>query len=138
MTASDEAQGGAKRKVLLVDDDKFLLDMYTLKFNQSGYDVHACLSVADALDILAKGFMPEAILFDLIMPDKDGFAFLQELRARSLAPGAIKVALSNQSADSDQMRAKDLGADLCLVKASLIPSEVVNTLNEVLRARTQK
>jgi CheY-like chemotaxis protein len=127
-----------KAKILLIDDDKFLLNMYTMKFMQTGYEVHACLSVAEALDVMTNGFTPDAILFDLIMPDMDGFMLLDQLRARKLAPGALKAALSNQSADNDQNHAKDLGADLCLIKASLIPSEVVNIIDQELHKRNAK
>ena len=118
--------------ILLVDDDNFLLNMYVLKFNQMGYDAHGCLSVKDALETLSKGLVPDAIVFDLIMPEMDGYAFLDRIAADKLAPAALKVALSNQSNDADQMHAKNAGADLCLVKASLIPSEVVNTIGAEL------
>ncbi len=124
-----------KGNVLLVDDDKFLLDMYALKFTHEGYDVHACLSVADGVDVLSKGFAAEAILFDIIMPEQDGFAFLEIMKAQKLGEGAIKIALTNQSSESDQTHAHDLGADLCLVKASMIPSEVVNTVGGEIAKR---
>ncbi|HVM73907.1 MAG TPA: response regulator [Candidatus Paceibacterota bacterium] len=123
-------------KILLVDDDKFLLEMYTMKFTQQGFEPQGYLSAKEALDVLVKGFVPQAILFDLIMPELDGFAFLEQLRSQKLAPNALKVALTNQNSESDQMHVKDLGADLCLVKASMIPSEVVNTVSAALAKRT--
>lgn len=133
-----ETNGASKGKVMLVDDDKFLLNMYAMKFSQSGYEVHACPSALEALDVLAKGFVPDAILFDLIMPDVDGFALLERIHSGKLAENALKVALSNQSGDEDQNHARDLGADLCLIKASLIPSEVVNTIDRELGKRRTK
>jgi len=119
-----------KGKVLLLDDDKFLADMYSMKFVQSGYDVTACLSVDDAIAALKGGFVPEAVLFDIVMPVHDGFSFLQKLRDEKLAEGAIKIALTNQSDDEEQKKAKDLGADRYIIKASMIPSEVVNIVGE--------
>ncbi len=68
-----------KIAVLLVDDDKFLLDMYAMKFIQQGFIVHACLSVTDAIAAIKGGFEPDVALFDLIMPEHDGFSFLQML-----------------------------------------------------------
>ena len=121
-----------------MDDDKFLLDMYVLKFAHEGYTVHGCLSVADGLAVLNKGFPADAVVFDIIMPDQDGFAFLETMKVQKLGEGAVKIALSNQSNEADQTHARDLGADLCLVKASLIPSEVVNIVGEEIAKRKHK
>ena len=120
--------------ILLVDDDKFLLDMYSMKFTQSGYTVQSCLSAVDALETLRHGFIPEAILFDITMPECDGFQFLEKLNAEKLAPKALKIALTNQSTDTEKKRALELGADQFLIKAMMIPSEVVNTVTTALGA----
>lgn len=121
-----------KGNVLLVDDDKFLLDMYAMKFTQSGYTAHGCLSVTEGLEILHKGFLAHVILFDLIMPERDGFALLEALRVEKLALDALKIALTNQNDETDQLHAKELGADACYVKASMIPSEVVKMVGEAM------
>jgi CheY-like chemotaxis protein len=122
--------------ILLVDDDKFLLDMYSMKFVQEGYNVQACLSGPDAISIVKGGFIPDAILFDLTMPECDGFQFLQLLTKENLAKTAVKMALTNQSTDAEKQKILELGADQFLVKATLIPSEVVNTVNTALSKRT--
>ena len=124
-----------KVKVLLLDDDKFLLDMYTMKFVQQGFDVHACLSVLNALDVLRGGFVPDVILFDIIMPEFDGFAFLKFMRDEKLSPDSLRIALTNQSDDSEKQRAHELGADRFLIKATMIPSEVVTMVKQELAAR---
>lgn len=122
-----------KHDILLIDDDKFLLDMYTMKFVQQGFGVQACLSVKDAIELLRRGdYAPDAILFDIAMPEEDGFAFLEALGAQHLCPGAKKVALTNQSSEDDRQHALSLGADLYLVKASMIPSEVVQAVTAAL------
>lgn len=121
-----------KTNILLVDDDKFLLDMYTMKFVREGYTVHACMSADDALKTLRDGFVPAVILFDITMPGQDGFAFLQSLQTEHLAEHALKIALTNQSTDAEKAKAIELGAADYLVKATLIPSEVVNTIKTAL------
>jgi len=129
----------ARAAVLLLDDDKFLLDMYTMKFTHEGYAVHACLSVDEALALLKGGFSPDVILFDITMPVRDGFDFLQAVQNEKLGGRALKIPLTNQSSDAEKARAKDLGADDYFVKASMIPSEVVNKVGELLgkkRARS--
>jgi len=119
--------------VLLVDDDKFLLDMYCMKFVQRGYVVQACLSAKDAIEVLKKGFHADVILFDLIMPEMDGFTFLEMVQSEKLAEKAMKFALTNQSTDAEQQRILDLGATGFFVKATMIPSEVVNSVEAVLK-----
>jgi CheY-like chemotaxis protein len=124
-----------KTKILILDDDKFLADMYAMKFIQSGYEVQACLSVHDAIAVLKGGFTPEAILFDIVMPEQDGFAFLQKLSEEHLGTSAVRVALTNQSDDKEMKHATDLGADRYLVKASMIPSDVVNNVVEAIEKK---
>ena len=118
--------------ILLVDDDKFLLDMYSMKFVKEGFSVQTCLSVSDAIHVLQGGFSPDAIVFDLTMPERDGYGFLQSLRDEHLAENAKKIALTNQSTDSEKAKAAELGADLFIVKATMIPSEVVASVRSAL------
>lgn len=119
-----------KGKVLLVDDDKFLLDMYSVKFTQQGYTVYAALSVKAAIDVLKGGFAAQAVVFDLVMPQENGFALLEQIRSLKLIPGAALIALSNQSDEAEKKRAEELGATRYIIKASMIPSEVVAAVGE--------
>lgn len=119
------AEGNGKT-VLLVDDDKFLLDMYSLKFTQEGFTVASCFSVQEALDALRGGLKPDVILFDITMPGQDGFEFLKNVRDEKLAGTAKLIALTNQSNDADRKHAEEMGAQKYVVKASMIPSEVVS------------
>lgn len=121
--------------IVLVDDDKFLLDMYSLKFTQAGFAVHPCFSVQEAIDILRGGEKPAAVLFDITMPGEDGFMLLQKIRDEKLAPGAKLIALTNQGNDADKAHAQELGAHRYCIKASMIPSEVVNMVKEELGAQ---
>ena len=121
------------KTVLLVDDDKFLLDLYIMKFLKEGYTVQGCLSVSDALKLLHGGLMPDAVVFDLTMPEYDGFYLLKTIHEENLVPHAVLIALSNQMEDADRTRAKELGADDFIVKATKIPSEVVNIITESIQ-----
>ncbi len=125
-------QTGTAKKgtILLVDDDKFLLDMYAMKFSQGGYTTEACLSANEALGILRGGFKPDVVIFDVTMPELDGLAFLKILSDEKLAQSALKIALTNQSDGPEKAKATELGVTRYIVKASTIPSEVVNTVNE--------
>lgn len=122
----------SKQSILLVDDDSFFLSMYATKFEKSGYSVQTFLSVDEALQALRAGFVPDIVIFDIVMPEKNGFDFLTTLRAENLAPDALKMALTNEDHDEDRARATELGVDLFMVKASLIPSEVVETVHQAV------
>ncbi len=117
-------------KVLLVDDDKFLLDMYALKFKKGGLDVNTAVGSPDALNKLHEGFTPDILLMDLVMPGMDGLELLQEIKKQHLADAAIYIILTNQGQQSDIDRAKAIGVHGYIVKASTIPSEV---LEEVMK-----
>lgn len=111
--------------VLLLDDDTFLVGIYKSKFLERAYSVQALNSVDEALRIIRGGFIPDAIIFDLEMKGKDGFAFLQALREHNLARGAYLIALTNHSGEEDRKKATDLGTHKYIIKAEMIPDEVV-------------
>ncbi|MBU6214584.1 response regulator [Patescibacteria group bacterium] len=114
-------------RIYLVDDDKFLLDLYAVKFKNSGHDVYSFASGEELLAALHKADTkdPDAILVDLIMPGMGGFEAIEEIRKENLIPHTKIIILSNQGQDSDIERAKQLAADGYIVKASAIPSEVL-------------
>lgn len=118
--------------IYLTDDDRFLLDLYAVKFRNVGHEVSVFGSGEDLLAALRKKdvVVPDAILLDLIMPGVGGFGALEAIRKENLAPGAKIIILSNQGQDSDIEKAKELFADGYIIKASAIPSEV---LAETLR-----
>lgn len=124
-----------KQCIMLVDDDKFLLDMYSLKFSQAGYTVHPCFSAKEALDKLRAGDAPSVLLFDITMPGEDGFALLQKIHDEKLAPATKLIALTNQGSDADKKRAKDFGVARYVIKATMIPSEVVAMVKEELEKK---
>lgn len=121
-----------QKKVLLVDDDNFLLDMYKMKFAKSGYDVTACTSPVDALEKLKNGLVVDALVLDIIMPVLDGIELLQEIRRSGLVPNAKVLILSNQGETTDIDRAKKIGIDGYIVKATSIPSEIVKVVEKML------
>jgi|SRR3989338_3315175 len=117
-------------RVYLVDDDRFLLDLYAVKFRNAGHEVSVFGNGEDLLTALRKGASaggekaPDVILLDLIMPGIGGFGALEAIRKEHLAQGTKIVILSNLGQDSDIERAKELSADDYIIKASAIPSEV--------------
>jgi|SRR3989338_5343755 len=131
-------EGTQKGNILLLDDDKFLVDMYSMKFTKAGYAVEACLGANDALQVLKNGFQADAIVLDIIMPEHDGFDFLEALKKDKLGARAALVALTNESDDAQKSRASGLGADRVIVKATMIPSEVVSAVEEEIKRKKER
>ena len=124
---------GDKLKIFIVDDDKFLLDMYSVKFKQSGFDVEVGVGGEDALNKLRSGYEPDVIMLDIVMPNIDGFAFLEALRKENVGGNPTVIVLSNQGQDEEIRRAKDLGAKDYIIKASAIPSEVLEQVKKAMQ-----
>lgn len=120
--------------MLLVDDDRFLIDMYSMKFREHGHNVVPAFGGAEALAKLREGAEPDVIVFDIIMPGVDGFELLETMQKEKLAERAIKIALTNQGQSADVERAKKLGAVGYIIKASAIPSEVLTQVSDIVRA----
>jgi CheY-like chemotaxis protein len=118
-------------KVLLVDDDSFLLNMYSLKFSKSGFEVVSAQNGGEAIKKLKEGFIPDIIVLDIIMPGMDGLELLQAIRQEKLIPKATVIMLTNQSDTAEIDKAKNLGINGYIVKATTIPSEVVDDVIEI-------
>lgn len=124
-----------KQKVLIIDDDMFLLNMYSIKFIKSGFEVDTAKSGRDALSKIKEGAKPDVVLLDLVMPDMDGLELLENIRKENLLSEATIIILSNQSQPADFDRAKSLGVSGYIVKASTIPSEVVTEVVKIVDAK---
>ncbi len=125
----------SQKKILFIDDDKFLLDMYALKFTKAGYEVKTADSTDVALKLLREGYQPNVLLSDIVMPGMDGLELVSVIRKEKLAAEAVIIMLTNQGISDDIARAKSLNVDGYIVKATTIPSEV---LAEVEKIRSSK
>jgi CheY-like chemotaxis protein len=120
-----------KATVFIVDDDKFLIDMYSLKFSREGFDVAVAMSGEDALSKLREGLKPQAILVDVIMPAMDGLDFVEKAKTEKLLEVTKIIMLTNQSGEAEIERAKKLKVDGYIVKATTVPSEVVSEVKKI-------
>ncbi len=122
-----------KYSLLIVDDDKFLLDMYAMKFKNLGHDATVAVGANSALDLLRGGMNPQIILLDIIMPAMDGLELLETIRKENLSPKSIVVMLTNEIEQAKIDKAKALGVQGYIVKATTIPSEVVSEVISIVK-----
>lgn len=128
--------GGAAKRILLLDDEKLLLLLYKTSFEKSGYEVSTFNDVDSALMALRSGNDPDAILFDITLPDsKSGYEFIETVRREGLAKRSLKIALTNEGQMGEVSRMVELGAEGHILKAQYIPSELVKVVGEMLEKR---
>ena len=127
---------GDKRKILIVDDDAFLLDMYAFKFSQHNFEVHTATGGLQVIEKLKDGLSPDIILMDIIMPEMDGFEMLEKINKDNLSPGSTKIILSNKSQQSDIDEGNRLGVAGYIVKANSTPVEVISQVKNILTNKT--
>jgi CheY-like chemotaxis protein len=118
-------------RILLVDDDIFLRDMYATKFTESGDTVVTAQSGQEALQKIESDTF-DVVIMDMVMPAMTGLELLQALKDLPTAATMKKIVLSNQGEESDIQAANKLGADGYIIKAACIPSEVVTKVHALL------
>lgn len=123
-------------RLYLVDDDRFLLDMYAVKFKAAGHEVTAFSKGEELLEALRTKPAPDALLLDIVMPGLSGFDVLTTIRKENIAPATKVIILSNQGQDADVSRAKELKADGYIIKASAIPSEVYAETLKIIETKS--
>lgn len=119
------------QKVLLVEDDRDLIEMYETKFKMEGFEVIKAENGVNALELVKKE-KPVIILLDIVMPELDGFQVLRSLRADPETKGVPVILLTNLSQEADIKKGVELGAADYLVKANFTPNEVVAKVRKVL------
>ena len=121
-----------KTKVLIVEDDSMILDMYIHKFEQEGFIVFH-LDRGDGVVELAIKEQPHIILLDIIMPGLDGFSVLQELKVNSQTKNIPVVMLTNLGQDEDKTKGLTMGAIGYILKSNMTPGDVVKKAREFLK-----
>src|SRR3989344_6993118 len=122
--------------VMIVEDDRFLLDMYVVKFNERGFKVDTAFGGGEALTKLNKmEEKPDILLLDLVMPGVGGFEVLERIKKENLLPNSLMVILSNLGQKEDIARGLSLFAAGYIVKASATPTEVVNNVLAIIEEK---
>lgn len=119
------------RKILLVEDDEFLAELYATKLNMEGFEVFLAVDGEKGLK-LAKEKMPDLVLLDIILPKMDGFEVLGKMKIDPAMKNIPVILLTNLSQKDEVKKGLDLGAKDYLIKAHFMPSEVVKKIKQTL------
>jgi DNA-binding response OmpR family regulator len=119
------------KKILFVEDEPNLQKAIGELLRQEGFQIFEAFDGVQGLEIAAKE-KPDLILLDLILPKKDGFEVLKELKADSKLKGIPVIILSNLEGTGDVEKALELGATTYLVKANYELNDVLNLIKNNL------
>lgn len=125
-----------KKQVLLVEDDTILADTLERKFIQKNTSVHKAPNAKDARRILQAEPI-DIILLDLILPDVDGFKFLEELKAAEHTKDIPVMIISNLGQKEEIERGLKAGAIDYIIKADTVPAEIFKKVEAVLTKRSR-
>ena len=125
------AEATKKNKVLLIEDDLFMLELLANELNRSGFEVGVGKTGKEGVEQFQK-MQPEVVLLDLILPDEHGFDVLKKIRKMPGGSKAKIMILSNVSESAEVKEADQLGIDDYLVKVNYSIAEIVEKIKKLL------
>lgn len=123
---------GRQVKVLVVDDDEFLSNIYVISLRRYGFGVSVARNGEEGLAAARKD-KPDIILLDLMMPKMDGFETLENLKSDDGLKDIPVLVLSSLGQKEDTSRAMDLGAADYLRKTETLPNECLRKVYAALK-----
>lgn len=131
MDTPTPTQNTNKKLILVAEDDIYYANIYKIKLAKEGYDV-AVVGNGDWALKFVKERTPNLILLDLVMPIKDGFETLKELKKMETLKKTKIIVLSSLGQDEDIKRAHDLGADGYIIKTNISIGELMEKIKSYL------
>lgn len=119
------------KSILLVEDDPFVVDIYTTKLKEAGFDIEVAENGEEALRKL-KEKKPDLLILDIVLPNIDGWELLKKIRTELSFEDLKVVVLSNLSKKSEVEKGLEFGVIKYFIKAHFTPSEVVEEIKRIL------
>ncbi len=119
------------KKVLIIEDDPFLSEMYAAKFAESGFEAEVASDGGQGLTKVAE-FKPDLVLLDIVLPKMDGFEILKKIKENDELKGIPVILLTNLGQKNEVEKGLSLGAEEYIIKAHFTPTAVVAKVKDVL------
>jgi len=119
------------KKILIIEDEEILAEMYRDRFKQAGFKVAMASSAEEGLEAALKE-KPDLILLDILLPRENGIGFLEKLRKNPKTASLRVVAFSNYDDPLTKKKAYELGVREYLIKTNYTPQEVVQKIKKHL------
>lgn len=119
------------KKILLVEDEEDVADVYSLSLSNHGYEVLVAKDGQEGLEVISRE-KPDLVLLDIILPRKDGFTVLKKIRQNKETKDLPVVLLTNLGQKEDRGMGKKLGALDYLIKAQNTPEQISAKVEKIL------
>ncbi|MFH1401893.1 MAG: response regulator transcription factor [Parcubacteria group bacterium] len=119
------------KKILIIEDEKILSEMYAEKLTQAGFLVVLAPEAEEGLEI-AKKEKPDLIILDILLPKGDGISFLQKIKEEPGLSFVPVVVFSNFDDPPTKKAAFSLGVKDYLIKTNYTPHEIIEKIKAVL------
>jgi DNA-binding response OmpR family regulator len=127
------SEGSNKAKILIVEDDKYLLNIYETVFTKEGFDVQTAMNGEDGFRLALKS-MPDVMLLDIMLPGgMNGLEVLKKLREAQSAKEIPVMIISNLSDDKTISEGMALGASGYFTKSQFNPDDVVKNVRTIIK-----
>src|SRR6266567_4524843 len=120
-------------KILLIEDDKIILEMYRDKFTHDGFEVLTASEGQEGFDKMRTA-KPDVVILDLIMPKVNGFEFLKLVKADPSLANIPILVLTNIFADAEDL-VKNWGVEFFLLKSNYTPQNIVDKVKQILNQK---
>ena len=119
------------KKILLIEDDPFLVDIYTTKLKEAGFNFEVATDGEEGLKKIKKT-KPHLLILDIVLPQTDGWQILKEIKNNKNLKNLKVLVFSNLGQREEVERGLSLGATTYLIKAHYTPTEVIEEIKKIL------
>ncbi len=119
------------KKILLVEDDPFLIDIYTTKLKEAGFSIEVAIDGEEAIRKIEEK-KPDLVVLDIVLPQMDGWTILREIKSEPKLKNLKVIILSNLGQKEEVEKGMNLGAVKYLIKAHYTPSQVVEEIKKII------
>lgn len=120
------------KKILIVEDEKILREMYLKKLEKGEFEVF-CVNSAEEGFSAAKKILPDLILLDIILPKGSGIDFLEKIRGEEKTKNIKVLTFSNFDDPETKKKAKEFGSLDYLIKTGYTPNQILKIIQNILK-----
>lgn len=121
------------KKILVVEDDTYLANAYRVKLTKAGFEIKNAFDGVEAIEAL-QTYAPDLIILDIVMPKKDGFVTLEEIKANEKTRNIPVILASNLGQKEDMDKGIRLGAVDFFVKTDFSLNRLIDKINSILNS----
>ena len=117
------------KKILIIEDEEIISNLLAKKLSQVGYEVKTAFNGQEGLEILEQE-KPDLVLIDIVMPKKDGFETISEVKGDPTLKDIPIIIISNSGQPVELDKAKEMGVNDWLIKTDFDPQEVIQKVKK--------